>query len=133
MSKSKVDRRNAELIRDFEHGRVWYWIEVDGEPQPCTNLLRWAAFMDDFPGRTINSHELNSPKLGPCSLITLFLGMDYSNGTTKPPPLYGTALFLETPQGRKFHSEWWESSRAKAMAQHLRIKAQLEAGEELEF
>jgi hypothetical protein len=96
------------------------YIEVDGQPVPCEDVLRWARWFEGADRRVAETQVADS------RVSTVFLGLDHSFGG--PTPLvYETMVF-----GGK-HDGWEErwATREGAAAGHDAIVKRLREGKDL--
>ena len=63
-----------------------YYIEKDGRPVSIEDMAEWNQWY-----RTAN-RLVEKTKVGPVSVVTLFLGMDNRTGSIGPPLLYETVI-----------------------------------------
>jgi hypothetical protein len=77
------------------------WIlDDDGNPQPCTDLMTWAQWMEHSGKRRILARTpipTHSGKI--VEVSTVFLGLDHRFGDDGPPVLWETLVFVDGDGG----------------------------------
>jgi hypothetical protein len=88
-----------------------YILDETGEPVPCPDLFKWAAFLGDIARRTVAKTVLADGT----RVSTIFLGTDHQFGDG-PPLLFETMIFHGDPGTG---DECWRyPTRAEALEGH---------------
>ena len=67
-----------------------YILDSDGNPELCTDLLKWAAWFETANDqRVVKKTDVTKG----IEVSTVFLGLDHSFGGGKTPMLYETMIF----------------------------------------
>lgn len=92
-----------------------YILNEAGEPVPEPDLLKWAAWFENFDNRAVARHNI----FGKATVSTVFLGLDHSFGKTGPPALWETMIFpAEKSGGGIERNSWRYTSRQEALEGH---------------
>lgn len=67
------------------------YILKDGKPEPVSDILEWAKWMDEPSNRFVAQDRVNGKTL----VSTIFLGIDHGWGQNKEPVLFETMVFTE--------------------------------------
>jgi len=95
------------------------YILVNGEPQPCEDLLTWAQWFE----ASSEEHIVAQDAVGKVLVSTVFLGLDHSFGR-------GEALLFETMIFSGEHDQYQErySTREAALEGHAKALKLVTAG-----
>jgi hypothetical protein len=66
-----------------------YSLDVDGNPVPEEDLIRWATWFENGENRLLCRDELS----GGIGVSTVFLGLDHNWSERGPPVLWETMIF----------------------------------------
>jgi hypothetical protein len=119
------------LVRAMPDGRpVYYVLDEQGEAKPWAGTLRdWASRLAALgPDRILVESRIIDPSGRTRLVITAFLGVDEAAALLQPaerPEVFGTILWEE-------QREFFDATRAEALARHDRIVAALLTGQEVE-
>lgn len=98
-----------------------YILDDDGNPVPEPDLITWARSFET------TKRIVDRTPVGEAEVSTVFLGIDHNFHLNGPPALFETLIF----GGNHDMFGWRYSTRAEALAGHVRVVAALTDNTEL--